>query len=204
MHQVTRFNRGPWRNGPATMSSRVAACLVLAACKDKVVEMPPASSPVAQSTPVSAPATPAPAQAPVPVSASTPVASTAAPRSIPMAVQGVAAAGVTVRVKGIEIGVDATVLDVSISFANRITSSTMLALLDTFLEDENGTRLPIKRPVGNRDLTINEGETLNGTLVFMGAVPASARKLRLVFNESNADDNIVAPGFKVELPLSGG
>ena len=125
-------------------------------------------------------------------------------RKLPLNVQGVAAAGVTVRVKGIEIGTDATVLDVSISFANRITSSTMLAMLDTYLEDESGSRLQIKRPTNNRDLIIREGEMLNGQLVFMGAVPASARKLRLVFNESNTDDNIVAPGFSVDLPLSGG
>jgi len=119
-------------------------------------------------------------------------------------VQGVAPAGVTVRVKGVEIGGDATVLDVSISFANRITDSTMLALADTFLEDENGARLHIKRPEGNRDITIREGQTLDGQLVFLGSVPATARKLRLVFNEGNEGDNIVAPGLVMELPLQGG
>lgn len=108
------------------------------------------------------------------------------------------------RVKSIEIGTDATVLDVSISFANRITNSTMLAHLDTFLEDESGARLQVKRPEDNRNLTIHAGETLNGQLVFMGVVPASARKMRLVFNEGNPDDNIVAPGLTVDLPLQGG
>ena len=128
----------------------------------------------------------------------------AAPRKLPLNVQGVAAAGVTVRVKGIEIGTDATVLDVSISFANRITDNTMMALADTYLQDESGARLHIKRPPNNRDITIREGETLDGQLVFMGAVSPSARKLKLVFNDGNQSDNIVAPGLVIDLPLQGG
>lgn len=121
-----------------------------------------------------------------------------------MGVQGVAPAGVTVRVKGVEIGGDATVLDVSISFANRITDTTMLALADTYLQDESGAKLHIKRPDSNRDLTIREGETLNGQLVFMGSVPTSAKQLKLVFNDGNKGDNIVAPGLAFDLPLQGG
>ncbi|WP_019373750.1 hypothetical protein, partial [Melaminivora alkalimesophila] len=128
----------------------------------------------------------------------------APPRRLPLSVQGVAPAGVTVRVKAVEIGGDATVLDVSISFANRITDSTMLALTDTFLEAEDGARLHIKRPQDNRDLLIREGQTLDGQLVFLGSVPTTARKLRLVFNEGNDGDNIVAPGLVVQLPLQEG
>jgi hypothetical protein len=131
-------------------------------------------------------------------------AAAAAPQKVPLAVQGVAAAGVTVRVKSVEIGADATVLDVSISFANRITDTTMLALADTYLQDESGARLHIKRPDNNRDITIREGETLDGQLVFMGAVAPSARKLKLVFNDGNQGDNIVAPGLVIDLPLQGG
>ena len=126
------------------------------------------------------------------------------PKKLPLSIQGVAAAGVTVRVKAIEIGADAPVLDVSISFANRITDTTMLALADTFLQDESGARLHIKRPDNNRAMTIREGETLDGQLVFMGAVAPTARKLKLVFNDGNQDDNIVAPGLVIDLPLQGG
>ncbi len=130
-------------------------------------------------------------------------ASTKVPQRVPLQVQGVAAAGVTVRVKAVEMGADATVLDVSISFANRITDSTMLALADTYLQDEGGARLHIKRPDSNRDLTIREGQTLDGQLVFMGAVAPTARKLKLVFNEGHEGDNLVAPGLVVDLPLQG-
>jgi len=176
------------------------ATLALAGCKDQAAspEAPPGAPAPAPVAPV-APA--APAAEPTAAAAAAPAA---APRKLPLAVQGVAPAGVTVRVKGVELGSDATVLDVSISFANRITDSTMLALADTFLEDESGARLHIKRPDGNRDITIREGQTLDGQLVFLGSVPATAHKLRLVFNDGNDGDNIVAPGLVMELPLQAG
>jgi len=179
-----------------------AAAVVLAACKERAPEpqVAAATAPVPAAGP--APTAPATQAAPAPAPAAAPAAAT--PKKVPMSIQGVAAAGVTVRVKAVEIGADATVLDVSISFANRITDTTMLALADTYLQDESGARLHIKRPDNNRDITIREGETLDGQLVFMGAVAPSARKLKLVFNDGNQGDNIVAPGLVVDLPLQGG
>jgi hypothetical protein len=192
------------RQGPALAIA--AAALLLAACKDRVPDAPPppASTPAPAAVPAPAPATPAATPAPPPAVAAPGAPAAAAPQKVPLAVQGVAAAGVTVRVKSVEIGADATVLDVSISFANRITDTTMLALADTYLQDESGARLHIKRPDNNRDITIREGETLDGQLVFMGAVAPSARKLKLVFNDGNQGDNIVAPGLVIDLPLQGG
>lgn len=184
----------PLRKGSAVAVAAVA--LMLVACKDKSPEAPPPAPAV--------PAVTAPATLPAAAPAAAPAATVAAPKRVPLAVQGVAPAGVTVRVKAVEIGADATVLDVSISFANRITDTTMLALADTYLQDESGARLHIKRPDNNRDITIREGETLDGQLVFMGAVAPSARTLKLVFNEGNQGDNIVAPGLVVDLPLQGG
>ena len=185
-----------------------AAALILAACKDRAPEAPAAAPEPASAAPATAATTvapPAAAQpvAPAPAAAAMPAAAVP-PKKLPLSIQGVAAAGVTVRVKAIEIGADATVLDVSISFANRITDTTMLALADTFLQDESGARLHIKRPDNNRDMTIREGEILDGQLVFMGAVAPTARKLKLVFNDGNQDDNIVAPGLVNDLPLQGG
>lgn len=188
--------------------SAVVMALWLAGCKDSANTATPAPAPAA--APVAAPVpahtpdaavSPAP---PAPVAAAVPGAASAAPRTLPLGVQGVAPAGVTVRVKSIQIGGDATVLDVSISFANRITDSTMLALADTYLQDESGARLHIKRPDNNRDITIREGQTLDGQLVFLGSVPPTARKLKLVFNDGNDGDNIVAPGLSMELPLQAG
>ena len=185
----------------------LAAALLLGACKDRAPDAPQpvAATPALSVTPAAAPPS---ATAPValgttPNGAPPVAAATAAPKKVALSIQGVAPAGVTVRVKGVEIGGDATVLDVSISFANRITDTTMLALADTYLQDESGARLHIKRPDNNRDMTIREGETLNGQLVFMGAVAPSARMLKLVFNDGNQGDNIVAPGLVIDLPLQG-
>lgn len=189
------------RNVPALAVVAAAAALLLAACKDRAADAPPTAAPAPAPAAIPAPATPAVAPAATPAAAP---ASTAAPKKVPLSIQGVAPAGVTVRVKAVEIGADATVLDVSISFANRITDTTMLALADTYLQDESGARLHIKRPDNNRDITIREGETLDGQLVFMGAVAPSARKLKLVFNDGNQGDNIVAPGLVIDLPLQGG
>ena len=186
----------------------LAAALLLGACKDRAPDAPQpvAATPAPSVTPAAAPPS---ATAPValgttPNGAPPVAAATAAPKKVALSIQGVAPAGVTVRVKGVEIGSDATVLDVSISFANRITDTTMLALADTYLQDESGARLHIKRPDNNRDITIREGETLDGQLVFMGAVAPTVRKLKLVFNDGNQGDNIVAPGLVIDLPLQGG
>lgn len=196
------------RNG-LTVGGVLVATLLLGACKDRAVDTatvgaPPAASAAAVPAPTVAAQPAANATPAAPVAASVPaMAATGVPKKLALSIQGVAPAGVTVRVKGVEIGGDATVLDVSISFANRITDSTMLALADTYLQDENGARLHIKRPENNRDMTIREGQTLDGQLVFMGAVAPSARKLKLVFNDGNDGDNIVAPGLVVDLPLQG-
>jgi len=193
--------------------SRAAAVVLLAsclaACGDRANETAAAASTgaAAAASPAS-PAVPAVAAVPAtPVSPAHPPAAPAvaavqaAPVKLPLAVQGVAPAGLTVRIKGAEVGGDATVLDVSISFANRITNSTMLALADTYLQDESGAKLHIQRPEGNRDITIREGQTLEGQLVFMGSVATSARQLKLVFNDGNQGDNIVAPGLAIDVPL---
>ena len=195
-HTVTP-TPGAWKG---TALAVAAAALLLAACKDRAPDAP-AAAPAVSAAPAAAPVAAPPPDTP-PAPAAAPVAT--APKRVPLAIQGVAAAGVTVRIKAVEIGADATVLDVSISFANRITDTTMLALADTYLQDESGARLHIKRPDNTRDITNREGETLDGQLVFMGAVPPSARKLKLVFNDGNEGDNIVAPGLVVDLPLQGG
>lgn len=191
------------RNVPAVAVAAAAAALLLAACTERAADAPPTAAPAPAPAPAAIPAPATPAVAPAATPAAAP-ASAAAPKKVPLSIQGVAPAGVTVRVKAVEIGADATVLDVSISFANRITDTTMLALADTYLQDESGARLHIKRPDNNRDITIREGETLDGQLVFMGAVAPSARKLKLVFNDGNQGDNIVAPGLVIDLPLQGG
>lgn len=191
-----------------TLFALVATSVVLVACKDQspeplVAAPPPAAAPAPAPAPV-IPSPPDPEPQAVPQASPAAPSAPAVPKKVPLSIQGVAEAGVTVRVKAVEMGPDATVLEVSISYANRITNTTMLALADTYLQDESGARLHIQRPASNRNLTVREGETLDGQLVFMGTVSPSTRHLKLVFNEGNDPDNIVAPGLVIELPLEGG
>jgi len=164
----------------------------LSACSEKANAPTVATPPAAATAPQAATPAPATTMGAAPATAA---------RSVPLNVQGVASAGVTVRVKGIELGEDATVLKVSISYASRIASSTTMALTDTFLEDEKGNRLMLKRPENNRDLSIRDGDTMDGELVFLGAVAPGTTMLKLVFNESNQPDNVAGPGLVMQLPL---
>lgn len=122
-------------------------------------------------------------------------------RGVNAQVQGAAPAGLTVRVKSIEMGADATVLDISASFANPLTGSTKLAFGQTFLETAEGQRLMLKRPDDNRDLRILTGDTMEGRLVFLGSVPANATQLRLVINDGASGEDLIGPGLVMQLPV---
>jgi len=186
----------------AAVAVAVAATFFAAACSDRATDatppaVTPAPAPVAAApTPAppavaTAPAAPAPAPAPAP----------AAARELPLSVQGVASAGLTVRVKGIELGPDATVLTVSASFASQLTNWTQMASGDTYLQDADGNKLMLKRVEDNRYLKIKNGDTMEGRLVFLGAVPPSATQVKLVLNEGSPQDDPNSPGLTIDLPL---
>jgi len=87
---------------------------------------------------------------------------TSGTKKIPLSVQGVAKAGVSTRVKGIEIGGDVTVLDVSIAYSGFNSSIQMAAFGNAFIEDEQGLRLPLRSPDDNEHLTIQHKDVLQG------------------------------------------
>lgn len=124
-------------------------------------------------------------------------------RSLALNVQGAAPVGVTVRVKNIELGTDATVLDVSASYGGTITNDIALAGSQTYLLDEQGNRLMLKPPQDNQNLRITKGQTMDGKLVFLGAVPAGAKSVKLVFNDNNDGTSIIDPGLTIPLMLDG-
>ena len=130
-----------------------------------------------------------------------PLAAPEAARTVPVNVQGVAPIGVTVRVKSVELGPDATILDVSVSYSSNRASYVDMADTESFLQTETGERLMLKRPDDNRDLRIADGATMDGKLVFLGRVPAEAGQVRLVFNDGNTGDNSIGPGMNILIPL---
>ena len=122
-------------------------------------------------------------------------------RTVAVNVQGVAPAGVTVRVLSVELGTDATVLDVSASYGGTITNDITLAGAATYLLDEQGNRLMLKPPQDNQYLRIVKGQTMQGKLVLLGAVSENAKSVKLVFNDNNDGNNLVDPGLTIPLPL---
>lgn len=146
------------------------------------------------------PTTPAEAAA---AAANTPV--TAQPRqtrSVPVDVQGVTEVGATVRVKQVDLAEDATILDVSISFASKMTNNVEMASNPTYIELPSGQKLMLKAPEGNPDMNIVNGDTMNGRLVFMGAVPRDAQRIAVVFNEGSSSDSIIGPFLRLDVPLT--
>ncbi|MBS0426537.1 MAG: hypothetical protein JSR41_04515 [Proteobacteria bacterium] len=182
----------------AAVAVAVAATLFAAGCSDRATDAtPPAVTPAP--APVAAAPTPAPPA--VATAPAAPAPAPAAARQLPLSVQGVASAGLTVRVKGIELGPDATVLTVSASFASQLTNWTQMASGDTYLQDADGNKLMLKRVEDNRYLKIKNGDTMEGRLVFLGAVPPSATQVKLVLNEGSPQDDPNSPGLTIDLPL---
>lgn len=136
--------------------------------------------------------------------ATSPVASIPAdPRTIAVNVQGAAPVGVTLRVKSVELGTDATTLDVSASYGGTITNSLELAGNGTYLLAANGDRLMLKPPQDNQSLRITRGQTMDGKLVFLGAVAPDAKSIKLVVNDNNDGNSIISPGLTMVIPLDG-
>jgi hypothetical protein len=125
-------------------------------------------------------------------------------RTVPVDVQGVTEVGATVRVKSVDLAEDATVLDVSVSFAGKMTNNVRMATDPTYIQLPSGQKLMLKAPEGNPDMNIVNGETMNGRLVFMGAVPRDAQKITVVFNEGSTSDSIIGPFLRLDVPLQPG
>ena len=180
--------------GRISSSAIVIAALALTGCSSKETAATgnearaPDEAPAATATPPAAGTTAVPVEA----------------RSISVNVQGAAPVGVTVRVKNVELGTDATMLDVSASYGGTTTNDVSLAGSATYLLDEQGNRLMLKPPQDNPSLRVIKGQTMEGRLVFLGAVPAGAKSVKLVFNDNNDGNSIIDPGLTITLPLDAG
>ncbi len=170
------------------------AAVIVSGCSGNGTRQTPdaAASPTGESGPAAAPAAPA--------TAST---NTAPPegRVIPVNAQGVAPVGLTVRVKSVELGADATILDVSASYGGTMSGDVDLAFSETFIRDEQGNKLMLKRISGNKDLKIRAGDQMDGRLVFLGAVSPTAKSIELVLNDGNDGSAITGPGLNLPIPL---
>lgn len=163
-----------------------ASALVLVACSRQEKAADATLSPEAGATAANAPVTAQPRKT----------------RSVPVDVQGVTEVGATVRVKQVDLTEDATILDVSISFASKMTNNVQMATDPTYVQLPSGQKLMLKAPEGNPNMNIVNGDTMNGRLVFMGAVPRDAQSIAVVFNEGSSSDSIIGPFLRLDIPLT--
>jgi|GEM_PF-1454888 len=123
-------------------------------------------------------------------------------KKIPVSVRASSPAGVAVRVKGIEIGGDVTTVDVHMTYSGFHSAIKLAGFRgNTFMEDDEGMRLPLRAPKDNEKLEIKRDDVLQGQLVFLGHVPTSARKVRLVFNADHEKDDGLWPKIELDIPL---
>lgn len=113
--------------------------------------------------------------------------------------------GVLFQVRSVRVSPDATVLHVVASFDSQATNSVNLndgenAYL-SFGEDDS-QRLHLRQIEDNPWLRISNGETLEGDLVFPGALPQDATQATLVLNPGNEVGDPDAPGLTLPLALT--
>jgi outer membrane protein OmpA-like peptidoglycan-associated protein len=75
---------------------------------------------------------------------------------------------------------------------------------NSYLLTDAGEKLLLAAPAGNPNLAVPAGQTIDGALVFIGAMPRSERAT-LILNENGSSDSpyTSSPRFQVALPLDG-
>ena len=112
-------------------------------------------------------------------------------------------AGVTVQVKTVTVGEDATTVHLLISLDTSDTNSVEMAFTENpTLQWGDGQMLHMRQVTGNPNLNVQNGQTLEGDLVFPGVIPAGVSKVTLVFNPGRSGDDSSAPGMTIPLELT--
>ena len=115
--------------------------------------------------------------------------------------QASAPVGVTIIVKKVTVREDATVVTLVASFDSSETNSVNLNNSNAFLALGNDRKLHLRQLEDNPDMTIRNGQSMEGNLVFPGRIPADVREVSLVFNDGADGTSTIAPGVTVKIPL---
>lgn len=112
--------------------------------------------------------------------------------------------GLTVQVKSVVVGEDATKLRLRASFdSSQTLSVNMNDRENAYLSWADGDqgRLHMRQISSNKWMRISNGKTMEGDLVFPGTIPADVTKVVLFFNPGNSSDDSNAPGVTIPLEL---
>jgi hypothetical protein len=112
--------------------------------------------------------------------------------------------GLTVQVKSITVGDDATKLRLRASFDSHKTNFiNMNDKENAYLSWADGDqgRLHMRQISNNKWMRVSNGKTMEGDLVFPGTIPTEVTNVVLVFNPGNSGDDTNAPGVTIPLEL---
>jgi hypothetical protein len=112
--------------------------------------------------------------------------------------------GLTVQVKALSIGSDATKIRLQASFDSHKTNFVnMNDQENAYISwgDGDQERLHMRQIADNKWMRVVNGTTMEGDLVFPGVIPSNVTKIALVFNAGNSGDDTSAPGVTIPLEL---
>ena len=113
--------------------------------------------------------------------------------------------GLTVQVKSVTLGEDATTVRVLASFDSHQTNFiNMNDDENAFLAWGDGAdqKLHLRQITDNKWMRISNGQTMEGDLVFPGKIPTGTERLTLVFNPGKSGEDTSAPGVTLPLDLA--
>jgi hypothetical protein len=99
--------------------------------------------------------------------------------------------GTVFRVHRLEVDDLSILVDVEIIVAadeGNITLNSAIGGTEAVIRDDQGNEYPLIPPDDNRNLTLDEGERLEGTLAYQGPLHDGVQSLTLYFNETGNPD----------------
>lgn len=125
-------------------------------------------------------------------------------KPMPLELQSVHPNGTVLQVTSIQAKPTETVLGVTVVNGDdsAITLNRWNNNKDGYIVASTGEKLYLSPPAGNPTMSVPQGQTMQGELVFLGRLPKSG-DATLVLNEgSNTNQYTDNPTFQVPLPLS--
>lgn len=114
--------------------------------------------------------------------------------------------GLTVQVTNVTVAENATTVSLVVSFDAQ--SSRSIADLNGYQNafiswsDIETDRIYMRRVVDNPSLSVENGQSMEGELVFPGAIPDSITEITLVFNPTRPLNHPRSPGIILPVKLS--
>jgi hypothetical protein len=112
--------------------------------------------------------------------------------------------GLTVQVKALTLGADATKVLLLASFDSHDTTFVNMNDQENaylFWGEGEQDRLHMRQIADNKWMRVVNGTTMEGELIFPGTIPADVKKISLVFNPGNSADDTNAPSVTIPLEL---